>query len=107
MTDYAAVFLLPPIFTDKCLQNQGKLCQRRGVAIANHCATLNSLCVVNLLQRSISSTAGSFGQKSSKSLGASRFLSQGTVSTTLPGPGDCNKKPHDVCASWPGECLAP
>ena len=34
---------------------------RGGLAIVNHCAIVNSLCVVNLLQRSISSTGGSFG----------------------------------------------
>ena len=31
-------------------------------AIVNHCAIANLLCVVNLLRRSIFSTAGSFGQ---------------------------------------------
>ena len=68
---HRSVSTTPPIFTtlcaplwrEKCLQNQGKRCQRRGVgvAVANHCAIVNLLCLVNLLRRSLFSTAGSFG----------------------------------------------
>ena len=34
-----------------------------GVSIANHCVIVNLLCIVNLLRRSIFSTAGSFGSQ--------------------------------------------
>ena len=47
----------------------------QGIAIANRCAIVNLLCAVNLLRRSIFSTAGSFGYAStlcSKSLGKSK-----------------------------------
>ena len=46
---------------DAC-KTQGKWCPHNGLAIANHCAILNLLRVVNLLRRSIFSTAGSLGQ---------------------------------------------
>ena len=45
-----------------------KLCQHGGVAIANQCAIVNLVCLVNLLQRSLFSTAGSFGKVTSKSV---------------------------------------
>ena len=51
-----------PLFEGKCLQNPGQLCRHTGgIAIANHCAIVNLLRVVNVLRRSIFSTAGSFG----------------------------------------------
>ena len=52
-----------PLWGAKCLQNPGKWCQHRGgVAIANHCVIVNLLCIVNLLRRSIFSTAGCFSE---------------------------------------------
>ena len=44
------------------VKNPGNCVSAGGVAIANHCAIVNLLCIVNLLQRSIVSTAGSFGE---------------------------------------------
>ena len=49
-----------PKENDVC-KTQGKRCRHNGVVIANHCAIVSVLRVVNLLRRSIFSTAGSFG----------------------------------------------
>ena len=64
-----SVFTKPRIFTTvwtpvwgkKCLQHQGNGVSTGGVAIANHCAIVKLLRIVNSLRRSIFSTAGSFG----------------------------------------------
>ena len=70
MNFYAVVFLLCPPDLLRCepfferrdpCKTLGKWCPHNGVAIANHCAIVNLLRVVNLLWRSIFSTAGSFG----------------------------------------------
>ena len=41
--------------------SQGNDVRMRGVAVVNHCAAVNLLRIVDLLRRSISSPAGSFG----------------------------------------------
>ena len=64
-----SVFTTPPIFTTvwtplwgkKCQQNQGDGVSTGGVAIANHCAIVKSLRIVNSLRRSLFCVAGSFG----------------------------------------------
>ena len=60
MSHYAVVFLLRPPYLLSCepfferrnaCKNQGKLCPRKGVAIANHCAIVNLLHIVNVYNR--------------------------------------------------------
>ena len=72
MNYYAVVFLLrpPDLLRREPLFGRTNVCnsQENGVrtrcaAIVNHSAIVNSLHVVNLLRRSIFSTAGSFGWK--------------------------------------------
>ena len=94
---YAVVFLRrPPIFTtvwtplggEQCLQNPGKLCEYREVAIVNHCANVNLLRVVILIWRSVLVRQSPLGNclKTSQTVVQCRKLSQIVVTFSFAVP---------------------